>query len=456
MDGDFTAENVRVVAQGISTYLKRSGRGPRGVLVGYDTRRNSHNFALHVASVIAGNYIPVMMVNRATPTPVTAFQVMHRKTGGAVMITACHCPPVYNGVMFIPEYAGPALPSCTNRIELLIEEAAEDMRSLGLTQVREKVQTLDPSDEYMRHLKRLVELETIRRAGLEIVYDPMHGTGAGYLDTLLQECGCDVLTINPDQDPDFGGVAPDPEEPSLTQLRERVISTGSALGLATDGDADRVAACDEKGRYLPPSRLFAILYLHLIKTGRGGNVVRTVASTHLVDAIAQRHGYEVMEVPLGFEHVAKEVRRGAALGGEESGGFSISNHISEKDGIYSAVLLAEAISVSGEALSDMLDDIHEQFGDPQSGRVDIPFHQDEMQTVRKEIAGLQPKEIAGVRVKNKTTADGVKFYLEDGSWLLLKASENGPAVRVHCESADRKMTAQLLREGEEMVVASYP
>jgi len=457
MDGDFTAENVRLVAQGIATYLKRSGRGPRGAVVGYDTRRNSHNFALHVASVIAANYIPAVLVNRPTPTPVTAFQVMHRRTAGAVMITACSSPPLYNGIAFIPEYAGPALPSCANRIELLVEETTpEDVRSLGLARVREKVQTLDPSDEYMHHLKRLIDAETVRRTRPEIVYDPMHGAGAGYLDTVLRECGCEVLTINPDQDPDFGGVAPDPKESSLTELCKRVASTGSALGLATDGDADRVAACDENGRYLSPSRIFAILYLHLIKSGRGGNVVRTVASTRLVDAIAQRYGYEVIEVPVGFKHVAKELRRGATLGGDENGGFSTSNHVSERDGIYSAALLAEAVSASGEALSNMLEDIHEQFGDLQSGRVDIPFHRDEIQIIQKQITSLQPKEIAGVRVKTRTATDGVKFYLEDESWLLIRTSEAEPIVTLYSESADGKMALQLLKEGEEMVAASYP
>lgn len=456
MDGDFTAENVRVVAQGIATYMKRSGRGPRGVVVGYDTRRNSRNFALHVASVIAGNYIPVMMVNRPTPTPVTTFQVMHRKTGGAVMITACHSPPVYNGVMFIPEYAGPALPSCTNRIELLVEETTpEDVRSLGLTRVRQKVLTIDPSDVYMRHLKRLVDVDGIRSAGLEVVYDPMHGTGAGYLDILLRECGCKTLTMNPDQDPEFGGVDPDPGESSLNELFKRVASTGSALGLATDGDADRAVACDEKGRYLSPNRILGILYLHLIMSGRGGNVVRTVATTHLVDAIAQRYGYEVIEVPVGFRHVAKELRRGAALGGEEGGGFSTSNHISGKDGIYSALLLVEAVSASGKPLSEMLEHMLEQFGDLHSGHIDIPFHTGERHIVEKQIASLQPTEIAGVRVRKRAAGDGTKFYLDDGSWLLLRTREAEPVVGVYYESEDRKTASQLLREGREMVAARY-
>ncbi len=457
MDGDFTAENVRVVAQGIATYLKRSGRGPRGAVVGYDTRRNSRNFALHAASVIAGNYIPVMMLNRPAPTPVAAFQVMHRKTGGAIVITACHNPPVYNGVVFIPEYAGPALPNYTNRIELFIEETTpDDVRGIALTQMREKIQTLDPSDEYMRHLKRLIDVKTMRRAGLEIVYDAMHGAGTGYLDTLLSECGCEVLTINTDHDPDFGGVAPDPREPSLAELCNRVASTRSTLGLATDGDADRAAACDEKGGYLSPSKIFGILYLHLIKSGRGGNVVRTIATTHLVDAIAQRYGYETIEVPVGFGHVAKELRRGAALGGDESGGFSTCNHVSERDGIYSALLLAEAVSASGEALSEMIEDVHEQFGELHSGHVDIPFHKGDRQIVEKQIANLQPNEIAGVRVKKRAAADGVKFYLEDGSWLLLRTWETEPNLRVYYESVDKKMATQLLREGEEMVAASYP
>jgi phosphomannomutase len=343
---EFTSDNVKVVAQAIADYVKHHDLDGRGVVVGYDTRKGSRDFADSVCSVMLGNNIPCYITDRDTPTPVTAFEVLDRKTGGAVMITASHNPPEWNGIKYIPEYAGPALPDVTEELTKRIADVMQT-KKVNESSIEQGLEThllssIDPTASYIEFVRRQLDIETIQKARLRIVCDCMHGTSRGYLSRILESVGCEVTTIHDEPDPKFGGSRPEPLPEFLGDLKARVAGANAELGLATDGDADRLAAYDSDGNYFGADQLFPMLYEFIVRSGYLGGVVRTVATTHLVDRIAEKYGLPVYEVPVGFKYVGKYLReKDVAMGGEESGGLSFKGHISEKDGIMTGVKITE-------------------------------------------------------------------------------------------------------------------
>lgn len=452
MDTDFTVDKVRMVAQAICKYLKSSAMDTF-VIVGYDTRRNSKLFALHVSAVLRSNRIDSLVTNRPTPTPVTAFHVMHKKAGAGIMITASHNPPSYNGIKFIPHYAGPATIEITTQIEEHIASTSKrELKPLGHASLEQRTKFIEPSDEYMRYVRSIVDMDKISNASLRVAYDPMHGAASGYVDSLLREANCQVKLINAKQDPDFGGVNPEPMKDTLRDLCRVVAENSLDFGLANDGDGDRLAACDEKGMYLDANMIYPVLYFHLISIGKMGDAVRTVSTTHLIDRIAEDHGFNVLEVPVGFKHVGEALRMGKAIvGGEESGGFSTSFHISEKDGIFAAMLLTQAIAHSGKTLSELLEEIYEKYGRLYSDRIDISYPAEKKRQILSKLLAYDPKMVCGLSVSERRTTDGVKLILEDGSWLLIRPSGTEPLIRVYCESSESKVVADLLGEGRRVV-----
>jgi alpha-D-glucose phosphate-specific phosphoglucomutase len=450
----FTFANVRLVIQAVADHVIENDMRDRGVLVGYDARFLSPGFANVAAEVLAANKIPTLVTDRDTPTPAVAFTVADRGLAGAVMFTASHNPPEYNGVKWIPHYAGPADPVITKEIEGHIARHAKaelTPRTLPLAEAMKSgiVKSIDPSGRYMSHIQSLVNLDTIVKSHIKIVCDPLFSTGRGYTDRILKEAGCDVETIHAHRDPLFGGGSPDPSEGSLAELRETVIRSGADLGLATDGDADRFGAVDSDGTYLGANQTIPLLLLHLLRAGKKqGAVVRTIATTHLIDRIARAHGIDVVETPVGFKYICQVMReRNVIIGGEESGGLSIGGHVPEKDGILANLLLAEFRAVEGRSLCESLRDVMKEYGTSHTRRVDLEFSDGaKRDALMRRLMEKPPMQVAGRRVRDVSTVDGVRFGLDGGDWFLVRASGTEPVVRFYAEADSDEGISALLGE----------
>lgn len=443
MADEFTFANVKIVAQAIANYVNNNNLTDRGIVIGFDNRFLSEKFAAAVAKVMNGNGIKVFMTTKATPTPVTAFAVKANNAGGAVMLTASHNPPEYNGMKFIPEYAGPALPYITNEIEAEVHKVinSEEVKEISLNEGKSKglIQDIEPFQEYIQHFKELVDIDAITNSNMKIIIDPMFGAGIGYLDTILKDAQCKIEVIHGYRDPLFGGSLPEPSAKVLVELRERVINEGAHLGLAMDGDADRFGIIDRDGTYVTPNQVLYLLLNHLIrKRGWKGTVARSVATTHMLDKIAEQYGLEIDETPVGFKYIGESMmNKGSILGGEESGGLSIKGHIPEKDGILAAALMAEIVAVNGKSLGEIMKELGQEIGMLVSERLDMHCEeQGEFQVCLGEVKVYRPDTLAGKKVVNRLEIDGLKMVLEDGSWVLIRPSGTEPLFRIYVEAVD--------------------
>ncbi|MFD2371114.1 phosphoglucomutase/phosphomannomutase family protein [Brevibacillus sp. GCM10020057] len=435
---EFTMENVRIVAQAIASYTKESGRQEQGIIVGHDTRFLGRRFAEEVVRVLTANQIRTYLVNEASPTPAVAFGVKHFAASGAVMITASHNPPEYNGMKYIPHYAGPATPDITKRLEewiLQIQQSGE-VRTLSLEEAKDRklLQIIVLRPHYEAHLRRLVDMEALGRSSLEVVVDAMHGAGMGYVTGLLTEAGVRNIGIRETPDAAFGGDLPEPNDKHLRLLKDEVVFRKASLGLANDGDADRFGAVDRFGQYIPPNDVLVLLAYHLIKNRKlTGRIVRTVATTHLLDRMAEAYGLELVETPVGFKYIGEEMLKGDVLiGGEESGGASILGHIPEKDGVLINLLLAEMCAVEQKGIDQILQDVHDLFGELFHTRLDIQLPEKERWI--REMVTEPPTQVGPFAVKEINRLDGIKLLLAEGNWVLIRPSGTEPLVRIYCEA----------------------
>jgi alpha-D-glucose phosphate-specific phosphoglucomutase len=454
---EFTFDNVKIVAQGIADYVQSHRLKDRGIVVGYDTRKCSRQFAESVCEVMLGNDIPTYITKRDTPTPVTAFEVLHRKAAGAVMITASHNPPEWNGIKYIPEYAGPALPETTEEITYNVDRIFKERKIKELPTTvgtrRGLLKWIDPTGPYIRFVRRQLDLEVFRKARLRVVFDAMYGTARGYLDRVLHGLGCEVVVIHNKVDPNFGGGRPEPLPEFLAELKEKVVSLNADLGLATDGDADRLAVYDSNGAYLAADQLLPLLFEYSIKSGKIGGVVRTVATTHLLDRIAKKYGLPVYEVPVGFKFVGQYLReKDVVIGGEESGGISFKGHIPDKDGVFTGVKVAELIAESGRTLAELLKELEKEYGLLVGGRIDVACSEELKHVAMERLSSNIPARIAGIRILNVNRIDGLKLILEDGGWLLIRPSGTEPLFRIYGESPSKEKLQKILEEGRKLVI----
>ncbi|MBF7081622.1 phosphoglucomutase/phosphomannomutase family protein [Desulfallas sp. Bu1-1] len=471
---DFTFENVRIVSQAVAGYINDRGMGHKGIVVGYDNRFLSDRFADTVADVMIQNGIKVYLTGGPLPTPVTAFAVKVHDAAGAVMLTASHNPPEYNGFKFIPDYAGPALPHITGAIEeniARLQRGTGQMRGTGQEQaaelavapenneapamaarpeeprVAERVM-IDPRPEYFEHLEQLVDMKAIGRANLQVMVDAMHGSGIGYLDVMLKRAGNRVKECRCHRDPLFGGSLPEPTRESLAGVCRWIREEGARLGLALDGDADRFGIIDSGGVFITPNRFLPLLYHHLITVkGMVGPVTRTVATTHMLDRIARKHGQEVYETAVGFKYIGQNLmEKGCVLGGEESGGLSIKGHIPEKDGILAGLLAAEMVAIHDKSLTQLEEEMAREYGGLlYSERLDVHTTPAQKQHVLERLREFNPEELAGSRVRERITLDGVKLVLESGEWVLVRASGTEPLFRIYVESEKRERIEEIRR-----------
>ncbi len=458
---EYTFSNLRIVSEAVARYVDSKGAQDKGVLIGYDCRFLSDKFAREVAEVFAAHGIKVKISDSVIPTPVLAFAVKHFRAFGAVMITASHNPPEYNGFKFIPEYAGPAFPEITKVIEENIKQILENETKIDKipfeeAKVKGLVEEFNIQEIYLEHIKSIVDVDAIKSLGSKVIVDPLFGAGAGYIEKFLTSIGVEVKSMHNWRDPLFGGGMPEPAEKFLTPLKNAVLTNKAIIGLAMDGDADRFGVIDSKGEYITPNYLITILAMHLIRYKKfTGSLVRTVATTHLIDRIGEKYGITVHEVPVGFKYIAeKMLSEKVIIGGEESGGLSVLGHIPEKDGILADLLALEVVAVERKPLSDVLFEIMREIGTLYSKRINLPVTEEAKEGVISSLKSNPPEYVANIKVLNVTTIDGVKLILRDGSWILMRPSGTEPVVRIYAEATTFETLNRLIKWGEE-IFAKY-
>lgn len=455
---DFTFDNVGVVTRAIAEHLAANGLSGKPVLVGYDNRFMGDRFAKLAASVLAAHGITAWLTNRCVPTPVLSFDIIENGLAGAINFTASHNPPEYNGLKFSPDWGGPALPETTADVEKRANELmlSGDYSKLGFEEGLEKglIKVHDPMPAYLNRIRSLVDMEAIRKAKLKIAVDPLFGTSVGYLDTLLCEAGCEVVEIHDNPDPLFGGRPPEPSEEHIPEMIKLVREDSSfALGVSTDGDADRFGLVDRGGKFLEPNYFLALLFEYMA-TERGfqGGAARSVATTHLLDAVAASLGRELFETPVGFKFIGDLIRQGkVAVGGEESAGLSIKGHTPEKDGILACLLAVEMVAKRGIPLFGQLENLYKKVGVYLTKRENFRVSQSEEAALPGRLAA-PPATVAGVKVAKIVTIDGTKLILEDGRWLLVRKSGTEPVVRLYAEADTAERLDELLTAGRDWLL----
>jgi phosphoglucomutase len=453
---DFTFTGVRAVGQAIGEYVRSQdpNAAEHGVVIGYDTRFLSEAFGAQLARVLAAQGVKSFLCERDTPTPVVAHELLRRRAAGGVIITASDDPPEYNGIKFSAAWGGPGRPGVIQQIQerangLLAGPRVAEIPS-DEAEARGLIERINPRDAYLERLRSLVSLEMIREARLKVVIDPLYGSAQGYLDTVLRDAGCDVRVLHDWRDPHFGGRAPKASENHLQELAFQVVETSAHLGLATDGDADRFGLVDADGTFVAPNYFLGLLLRHLVTTrGWTGGVGRSVATSHLLDAVARRLGIRIYETPVGFRQIGELIAKdGLVLGGEESAGLSVKGHVPEKDGILACLLAAELVASRGGArLRTLLHELYAEVGTFLTARLTFRLEQRAVEDLRERLR-QPPASVAGLAVIEVNRLDGVKMILEDGSWLLFRLSGMEPAVRLYAEASTQELLDRLITAGE--------
>jgi phosphoglucomutase len=454
---DFTFDNVKVVVQAIADTIKASGEGDKGVVIGCDTRFMGQRFVEASARVLAGAGIKAYVCERDTPTPVISFEILRRGAAGGINFTASHNPPEYNGVKFSPSSGGPALPETTNEIERRAnatvgtgcykELSLEDAAKQGLLEV------INPHDTYLKALEQKVDFDVIGRLG-KVALNPLYGTGRGYLDEPLRKRGIAYTIINDRPDPYFGGHPPEPSEAHIPDFISLVKSDPDIrLGLATDGDADRFGILDSDGSYIEPNYIIALLLDYLIRVRKlEGGVARSVATSHLIDAVAKKHGVPVYETPVGFKYIGELISQDKlVIGGEESAGLTIKGHVPEKDGILACFLVAEMVAYEGKSIRELLDRLYGEVGRFVTRRDNLKLSP-ELENAYSSKVNALPAEVAGTKVKEIIRVDGTKLLLDDGSWMLFRKSGTEPVVRLYGEASNEARLAEVMAAGRKFIL----
>jgi len=444
---DFTFENVRLVSQAIADYLHLGNTKPK-IIIGYDTRFLSGHFAEVCSEVIAANKIKILLAERDVPTPVIAYQIISRKQHGGINFTASHNPPEYNGIKFSPQYGGPAPKEVTRAIEKRISFL---QKRPGLIKKNpggnDFIRKFDPAKDYFKRIKSIVDMKSIRKAGLKVGIDCMYGTSRGYIDKLLKGNAKEMVVFNNYLNPLFGGYPPEPDKEYIGELIQQVRDKKFHLGLACDGDADRFGIVDKGGIFLSPNEVFPLLFYYLLKTrGKAKKVARTFSTTHMIDAIAEKEGVEVIETPIGFKYIGEALAEGDCLiGGEESGGISIQGHVPEKDGILTCLLVAEMVAREKKPLRKILADLHKKYGYFTTDRINLHLKEKQKTRLLNRLKNISQKNRFGnMKIKERNLKDGYKFILED-CWVMFRLSGTEPVLRCYLEANSRRKLLHLKR-----------
>mgnify|MGYP001360784698 CR=1 FL=1 len=446
----FNLPNVLRVVEAIALYTKDNHGEDRGIVVGYDARFFSDFFAKKAAEALTAHGIKVYFGGRDFPTPVVAFAVTQYRAFGAIMFTASHNPPEYNGIKFIPEYAGPASLEITRAIEGKLNSGLR-AGNVSKQPNPQLITEFDPTEAYLKQLRKLIDVDAIKKAGINLVIDPMYATGRGFLSGLFDEYL--VTEIHNRRDPLFGGAMPDPQGKFLMELRDLVQSKEKSIGLATDGDADRFGIVDSDGSYLNANQVISLLMWHLI-TNRGlkGVAARTVATTHMADSLGKLYGVEVIETPVGFKYIGEIMRtKSVVIGGEESGGLSIQGHLPEKDGILACALIAELRAVTGKPLQAILADLYAKVGQFFTRRLDIHLEESAKTAILEKCRTTSLERIGNPKIAEIRKIDGFKYILENGSWFLIRPSGTEPLIRIYFEANSEGALEELVVNVQQLV-----
>ncbi|MEE8177898.1 MAG: phosphoglucomutase/phosphomannomutase family protein [Acidobacteriota bacterium] len=449
---DFTLANVKKAVEAIARYVtstnpaRPSRSGGPSLIVGYDTRFLSEKFAAMSAELLASHGIHCYLSQQAVPTPAIACAIRRLKTDGAINFTASHNPAHYNGVKFSTPDGAPAMTGVTQKVEAWLDNDSPPQ----LPEKPAAVESVDLQPAYLEEIAQKVNLDLIRSAGLRLAYDPLYGTGIGYIDGLLAQAGIEAVSVHNWRDVLFGGHPPEPDGEHLGELRQAMQQSRAHLGLATDGDADRFGIVDESGTFISPNHILALLLDYLIESRRWtaeegwtGGAAKSVATTHLIDAVAKFHRIAVYETPVGFKHIGEMIQQDKlVLGGEESAGLTIRHHVPEKDGILACLLTAEMVASRGMPLDRQIQELFGKVGSYYPGRWSVPL----TETLKKRFVERSKQEYSdfqGRRVVKTVRMDGLKLLLDDGSWVLFRLSGTEPVCRLYCEASTEKGLEEL-------------
>ena len=451
---DYTFENVRRVGNAIAHYVHENDKPEKGLVVGYDTRFGSRNFAEAISEVLAQAGIVVHLSDDYTPTPALSYAVVNLGAAGGVMITSSHNPWNWNGVKYKAGYGGSATPAIMQSIESALDAPCIE-RPGG------KVTSADFKAPYVAALKKFVDLDAIRKPSFKFAVDAMYGSGRGVLKGIFTEAGIDHIEIRSELNPLFPGINPEPIPPHIKLLQETVVREKCAAGLATDGDADRLGAVAEDGSFVDSHKIFSVILEWLLKRKQWpGEVVRAFNTTRMIDRICAKYGRKMHECGIGFKYICDlMLERDILIGGEESGGIGIRRHLPERDGILNSLLLAAIMAEEGKPLGQLVRDLQQEYGEHHYARTDLHIP-NEMKEDAIRRAFAKPAMMGSFRVKDVCTLDGVKFYLDaptngNGAeaWVLVRASGTEPLLRIYCEASTPELVAQILRETEAFVKA---
>lgn len=445
MGEDFTPENVEKVIQAFCDFQKESDN--RLLFVGYDRRKDSDKTAELVANVLASNGFDVRLAHSFCPTPCISWLVKANQALAGVMVTASHNPPQWNGIKFKESYGGAASPTYTGKIEDVLDSNDRADRKIEKGDFaafveKKRIQYFDPAATYVTHLKKFIDIDRICESNFKIVVDPLFGAGTGFVEKTL---GQSVVQIHDAADPNFGGLNPEPIDKNLNELKKVLLQEKADIGLATDGDADRIGAYDEKGNFVSSHQIFSLLLRHnLMHRKLTGPVVKSISTTRMIDKICQKHELDLTVTPIGFKHISQELlKQNALMGGEESGGISLREHVHERDGVLNGLLLLEAMAVNQKPLSQLITEMENEYGRFCFQRDDYHLTDEKIETVKKKV--LEPvAKVGGVALLRTEDMDGMQYLFEDESWLLVRASGTEPLLRVYAEGPSEERVSELL------------
>jgi alpha-D-glucose phosphate-specific phosphoglucomutase len=452
----FTVANIRLAVAGIAAFVKTQP-APHRVLVGRDPRFLGERFVAEAAAVLAAAGITPIVISEAAPTPAIAYAVRTLKTSGAINFTASHNPPEYNGIKFSSSDGGPALPEVTGKIEEAIKaiQAAGKADSIPLGSAPAGgFETADVKPDFLKRLAELVDLKAIAKSGIKVVYDPFWGAGRGYSSDILRQAGVAIETVHDYRDVLFGGHAPEPDDYLLGDCKAKMKAMGAHLGIATDGDADRFGIVDADGTFIQPNYVIALLFDYLVETrGWKNGVAKSVATTNLINALADYHKVPLYETPVGFKYIGELINGDKiAIGGEESAGLTIRGHVPEKDGVLAGLLVAEMVANRGKSLGVQLKELFAKVGSFYPVRENFRLTP-ELKAAFTEKIKTDPTELSGRKVTKVVRTDGLKLILDDGSWVCYRLSGTEPVVRAYTEARNEQDMEALKAAAEKFVLS---
>ena len=453
---EFTKENIQILAKALADKMYAEEAAEKGIVLGYDRRFLSKEAMQWAGEVFAKEGITAYLINKSAPTPLVMFYVLKHELPYGMMVTASHNPAIYNGIKVFTAGGRDAdeaqtadIESYIHRVDVILPEAMEYEEALkeGL------IQEIYPLNEYLDEIIAAVDMKKIREAGLKVALDPMYGVSETSLKTILLTARCDVETIHERHDTLFGGKLPAPSAATLRSLQNYVLDKRCDIGIATDGDADRIGVIDDKGRFLHPNDILVLLYYYLVRyRGWKGPVVRNICTTHTLDRLAEKFGENCYEVPVGFKHIsAKMYATQAVIGGESSGGLTVRGHIRGKDGIYAAALLVEMIAVTGKKLSEIFDDIEAECGRIYMEERDYRFNREKKEHIQKKLLEERKLPELPFEAEKVSYLDGSKVYFKNGGWVTARFSGTEPLLRIFCEMPSEQEAGEVCRIYEEFL-----